>query len=120
VQKACKNPCSDCPFRKNSFRGWLGDWDTAADLSAFVLAGNQFPCHLTMRSAHDYEHMGTDEPLSKSTIEDLILYDSQGCRGAELYKGKRHALDNSLAVAEAYERILTREEFLDHHANRIG
>ena len=29
VKKACAKPCKDCPFRKDSMRGWLGAYDSA-------------------------------------------------------------------------------------------
>lgn len=35
-----KAPCQDCPFRKDSLRGWLG-----GDRTAEILAADSFVCH---------------------------------------------------------------------------
>jgi len=35
-----KAPCQDCPFRKNTLKGWLG-----AERMAEILAADSFVCH---------------------------------------------------------------------------
>lgn len=112
---ACPNPCSDCPFRKDSMRGWLGSWPSAAHLSGHILAGNKFPCHMTMPDASDYEDMGTDEPLGQDEIDDLIMHDSTRCKGAMLYKEKAHAKYLETPITSQHDSILAPDEFLYHH-----
>lgn len=34
------SPCRDCPFRKDTFQGWLGD-----DRMAEILEADSFVCH---------------------------------------------------------------------------
>lgn len=36
----CKKPCANCPFRKDSTKGWLG-----AERMAEILSFNSFVCH---------------------------------------------------------------------------
>ena len=36
----CKAPCADCPFRKDSLKGWLG-----AQKMSKILKANTFVCH---------------------------------------------------------------------------
>ena len=118
MQAACPNPCSDCPFRKNSLPGWLGDWLDATALSSHVLS-NKYPCHMTMPDRSEYEDMGTDEPLDDSLIDDLILHDSTQCRGSILYKEKHRAAAYKIGeVGPEHENILAPNEFLAYHNRR--
>lgn len=36
----CKKPCRDCPFRKDTTKGWLG-----AERMRSILATDRFVCH---------------------------------------------------------------------------
>ena len=38
-----KSPCADCPFRKDSLKGWLG-----ADRMEEILGQESFVCHKTL------------------------------------------------------------------------
>jgi hypothetical protein len=42
-----RKPCSQCPFRRNSLRGWLGPWDVEQLLHH--LGRGEFPCHQTIK-----------------------------------------------------------------------
>ena len=43
-----KEPCKECPFKKTSFKGWLGGL-TAKETHDFVLAEADFACHMTRK-----------------------------------------------------------------------
>ena len=53
-----KKPCKDCPFRKDSLKGWLG-----ADRMEDILNHDTFTCHKTNKTRQCAGHMlmlGTD------------------------------------------------------------
>lgn len=59
-------PCKECPFRKDSIRGWLGP-DTPEEVIAQVHGEGGYPCHMSTERAVKME----------------ILYDDiQQCAGA--------------------------------------
>ena len=41
----CKKPCSNCPFRKDSLKGWLGEQRITE-----ILKADSFTCHKTTDS----------------------------------------------------------------------
>lgn len=45
-----KEPCKECPFRKNSLNGWLGNL-TAKETHDAVLNEADFACHMTRKRA---------------------------------------------------------------------
>lgn len=47
-----KEPCKECPFRKTSLRGWLGDL-TAQETHDHVLNEANFACHMTRKKPND-------------------------------------------------------------------
>lgn len=46
-----KHPCSECPWRKNSPKGWLGG-NTVEDYAAPVQQGIPVPCHLNAHKGY--------------------------------------------------------------------
>lgn len=107
----CKKPCSDCPFRKNSLPGWLGDYENAQDLHNLVMTQEApFPCHLT--------HEDEDISFTEAGNEDHPL-----CAGALLYMRKAFKLPRNKVIAEIsksldikeMENILSVPEFFKHH-----
>lgn len=50
--RACKVPCNECPFRKNSLPGYLGGFSTQETLQA-VTGEDNFDCHLTREDGEE-------------------------------------------------------------------
>lgn len=50
--KVCKVPCSECPFRKNSIKGYLGP-HTIDDIKMIARTGVDFKCHKTLELSED-------------------------------------------------------------------
>lgn len=48
----CKRPCADCPFRRDSLKGWLG-----AERMKEILAQPSFTCHKTDKALQCAGHM---------------------------------------------------------------
>jgi hypothetical protein len=38
-------PCSDCPFRKKSIKGWLGEFENAEAIIKIAVSELPFSCH---------------------------------------------------------------------------
>ncbi len=72
MKHALKTPCRECPFRKKSAPGWLGD-DTPENFLATTLADTEMPCHLTI----NYEKKNA---LSKKSLEK-----AEECAGARIF-----------------------------------
>lgn len=102
-------PCNECPFRKNSLPGWLGEWSSPEELFGFVITAEQsFPCHLSMTDRN-----GDDKPQS----------DMSYCRGAVMFMKKIGKLPRNRELAkmvnsvnrEELDNILDLPGFLSHH-----
>lgn len=50
----CKTPCKDCPFRKDSLKGWLG-----SNRIIEILNQDSFTCHKTNKTLQCAGHMIT-------------------------------------------------------------
>lgn len=106
--EACKKPCSDCPFRKNSLAGWLSDY-TPQELHSIVVNEMPFPCHLTHKENLSWEEAGKKEtPL---------------CAGALMYMRKAGKSPRKTELAKFVKKIklsdcdniLSVPEFFAHH-----
>ena len=111
-----KHPCSQCPFRKVSLPGWLGD-TTPQEFIETTLADGLMPCHKTV----DYEN-----PNWKF---HMIFPDSdvQHCAGARIFYRNRFKISRNplFLMEEAEGRVVeveksdkvfkTAEEFIAHH-----
>lgn len=53
--KACKHPCPECPFRKDSLRGYLGGF-TPEETYKAALSEDGFDCHLTRGDGQERKH----------------------------------------------------------------
>lgn len=65
-----KNPCRECPMRRQSAPGWTGA-ATPRELLVGMSSGNAMPCHLTV----DY-----DDPDWQDMLED-----ARQCTGQAIY-----------------------------------
>lgn len=41
-----KKPCGECPFRRASAAGWLGEHENAQEIITIIRHDKRFPCHL--------------------------------------------------------------------------
>jgi len=60
-----KDPCKQCPFKKNSAPGWLGAY-SISDIKNAILNEEVFPCHPTVNyEDHDFIKNQIMNPDSK-------------------------------------------------------
>lgn len=113
-----KNPCPECPFRKNSAPGWLGP-HTATELHQYVMAEGHFACHMTI-------------PANETNVTVLSEVTTR-CQGSVLYMGKNCKSPQDKILAEQLnitksdpeyrnrlENILNLCEFHEHHSKKIA
>lgn len=102
-----KQPCRECPFRRNSLPGYLGE-DTPEGFMATTLADVPMPCHLTI----DYE----EDDWDGDQMEEASY-----CAGAlnffrNMCKSSR---DRRRPQGEKDPTVFSRpQEFLDHHKEK--
>lgn len=113
VQTNLKQPCIECPFRRNSASGWLGPW-TPENLINEVEHG-EFVCHKSINY------------LREKNDEDKLEY----CAGAGIYlnnhfklsrdkKYSKYQIELKSIQEEIKKSVFSRkEEFLEHH-NKLG
>src|SRR5262245_31999901 len=106
-RKACDKPCSECPLRRKSGKGWLGAANPR-DFMDSLMSDYPMPCHKTI----DYE-----DPLWKEKWEEGAA--GKLCAGALIFfanigKVSRDRFRQRMAGNSA--EVFTRpDEFVEHH-----
>lgn len=58
-----KNPCKECPFRKDSPPGWIGTHSSAQEIVDIVKHDQYFPCHMKVDyNDPDWKDKITEKP----------------------------------------------------------
>lgn len=99
-------PCRECPWRRNSAPGWLGN-HSAGDFLALSEQGAHLPCHLHV----DYEQEGWEDDASKAPQ----------CAGHAIFLANRckRPVGNQQAAQPDHKAVFTRpHEFVAHHTRR--
>lgn len=109
----CKKICNECPFSKNSAKGWLGPHTTEEILHTVQMEG-LFSCHKQRKE--------------ESTIEDILYGELDICRGFlatasasfklfgqnPVYGKQLRELQNQITDEEKAQ-VLTKWDFAKHH-----
>lgn len=102
----CKKPCNECPFRKDSLRGWLSAY-SPTELHQIVMNEKPFPCHMTHDGDIEWEDAGSKtNPL---------------CAGALIYMKQAFKSPRNPDIAKCVKNIdrdtniLSVPEFFSHH-----
>jgi len=116
--QACKKICGQCPFKKSSLKGWLGDLTVEQTLEVQQYEG-LFPCHMKRK--------GSTEDIVDKTISGEIPI----CRGFLISANKSYKLFGSnpetgqslrklqqsfVSSPSELDSVLDRQEFLLHHS----
>lgn len=108
MYKNLKNPCQECPFRKNSLPGWLGA-DDPQNFMNTVMADVEMPCHLTI----DYDSEFWEEDLQEA----------EQCAGAAIFFSNISKLSrdrNRLILSKNANVFASVKEFFVHHECKKG
>ena len=96
----CQNPCKECPFKKNSLRGWLGGV-SVADSIEIALSESDFHCHMT-RETSKVKHCAGRMLFASKTAKKF--------RNQEMEEIRLSILKNN-----GVDEILNVTEFKEHH-----
>lgn len=104
-----KTPCSNCPFRRDALRGWLGE-ERAKAIALALDGGNTFTCHKT-KDAENPQMCAGALVLLKRSQGGFSGALSMACAFDWL---DPHALDTKADVFESLNH------FVAHHSARPG
>ena len=77
--KVCERPCSNCPFRRDSMRGYMGNYDDVKHFhDVHIQADEPNPCHMTMDySKTDWNEKFQAGEMGKQCVGQAIFYKNQ-------------------------------------------
>ncbi len=104
-----KKPCSECPYRKNSIKGWLGESSgDPMDFLAQLQNPDLHPCHKTIDWEKDDDIEKSDAPKCVGALQFMnnSLQISRYPEIAKLQKTVGKNLD---------EVMHHKKEFIEHH-----
>lgn len=108
---ATPNPCDDCPWRRNSIKGWLGP-QTADEWLALAHADGPIACHQTIKHADENGEADWDDPGLRQ------------CRGAAIFRANicKSPRDPEVARGPAdRDRVFSWDnEFKGHHSSPLS
>lgn len=98
-----KNPCAECPFKKTSFKGWLGGL-TAQETNDAVLNEADFACHMTRKKQN--------AQMSRCKGSQLFLI--HHCKSPKFNMPLKKALDQTKKELHIMGNYLG-FDFIKHH-----
>lgn len=108
-----KKPCEGCPFRKESAKGWLGDY-TPEQIIEHINQEIPFLCHIHIENTTGYD--------GKDWLEKAIESgEAQHCAGALIFAKKSCKLPRDQKHSAAVKSIQLSDilwpphEFIKHH-----
>ena len=110
--KACKKPCPECPFRRTSMPGYLGE--ASHDPKGFVgqhwHSATPLPCHMTV----DWEDDNTQGRAERAPLCAGLLIMAKNCAKSFLHPEVEAARKN--VERDTVEFFGWMHEFVDHHS----
>ena len=109
MSKQSVNPCGQCPYRKDSLKGWLGasSFNPAEFLTQLELP-LLHPCHKQV----NWDEAGKDEIASAPVCKGAIQFAKNTCK--RLYDSPYEKLRQSIDRDDA-NVFSARHEFINHH-----
>ena len=107
-------PCNDCPFRRNSLPGWLGNHESSEEITDILNLDLKFPCHM-----HVNFLMGEDESLM--SFEEACSQ-ARHCVGGLAFMNNKCKLSQDKEIAALQKEVGKRDdcfamanEMIRHH-----
>lgn len=111
MKPPAKNPCIECPWRRNALPGYLGP-HTAEEWVEMAHADGQIACHMTIDPGHDdddYNDIG-----DMTTCAGATIFRRNVCKSPRLLRGM-----DEYELPSDRERVFARnDEFVQHHTIR--
>lgn len=105
MKHTLSQPCRECPFRRKSLPGYLGN-SNPEEFAATVMADTRMPCHLTV----DYEREDWAERAERNAeyCYGALVFFSNTCKLSRDPERPRAPADHTAVFS-------TMGEFLAHH-----
>lgn len=103
-----KEPCNECPFRKNSIPGWLGGVSVKDTYQGVMHDEENFACHLT-------RHRPEEE---MSRCRGSLLFLRVNCKSPRYNQPLIKAIDEIPLKTVKNCNILNGREFVEHHEKK--
>jgi hypothetical protein len=121
AQLKFKQPCNDCPFRRDSLAGWCGssepEWfveSALSDFAAYQDGTTVAPCHKTVDYG-DEQWEGTLEEAA--ACAGALIFARNNCKSPR----DRVRAEMTAAVDADHERVFSNgAQFIEHHRNPAG
>lgn len=108
--------CVECPFRRDSLRGWLGP-DKAEEVIRAVLGESEYACHMDVTRSIQTKGGVLYDGHVAAEPEDV-----EQCAGAVICANKSHKryrhselAGHQSQVERSDDQIMTAWEFLEYH-----
>lgn len=102
-------PCSECPWRRSSIRGWLGA-STPREFLATTMAEHRMPCHKTI----DYERPDWKVAAAAAPLcVGSLVFLANICK---IPRDPDLAAARMMVAADREEVFSSPSQFLDHHS----
>lgn len=102
-----KKPCGECPFRKKSLRGWLGNWESPEEILSQAHSEAGLPCHTSYNSDGLHPELEEKEP-------HICVGALQNCNMSFKIFVNPKLREIAKSVGKSDE-ILNSREFIQHH-----
>ena len=124
IEFKLKKPCSNCPFRKDSLKGWLGE-ARATQIAKDVILGDQtFACHKTVNyeawqeqqeeDEEDYRFVGGEQFCAGALALEMKCNNGGNFAIRLARMGKMFDYHQLKAIDLVFENT---EQFIEHHSN---
>jgi len=102
-------PCGDCPFRKNSLPGWIGNWSDPEELLSASQSEAGFPCHTSFDNSELTVQEACDSPKVHVCVGSLQM-------SRNSFKMYRNPILAAWAkLVGKSESVLSDWDFVKHH-----
>lgn len=114
---ACKKPCKQCPFRKTSLAGWLGDHSYRPQIFIDGMEYTILPCHMKT----DW-----DEAEQRTMI---VEGEKNPCVGALSFCANSLKIPRGARIEGVYKNLMDKaksnpevfkwqQDFIEHHSKK--
>lgn len=112
----CAKVCKECPFRKDSVKGWLGDL-TPEEMLEHIFHERVFSCHMTRGEDEENNFLQIVQGKQPICRGFIISATKSAKRFGKMTMGRAlGALQDSIDItATEREEIMTAWEFKEHH-----
>ena len=106
-----KNPCSECPFRKKSLKGYVGPHDSAGEIIEGLRAGLKFPCHMQVNQITDHlmDKLGKEEDgplaMTKEQAVQQAAREASHCTGALIMMNNACMISRNTRIAAMQDQV---------------